>query len=323
MSILLLKARLALELPPINAALDRAEATLPGSVRPVAHHIFSAGGKRLRPLLVVLTARLLGRSDTDVYDLAVTLEMLHAATLLHDDVLDGAATRRGRPAAHTVFGPTQAILAGDALLAQANAIVASFGEPALCTLFSRAIVETCSGEIREIEAQRRPQTAMAEYESIIRGKTAWLIRASCEMGALAAHATEAQREACAAYGEGVGMAFQLVDDALDFAPESVIGKPSGGDLREGKLTPPLRYYRDALNAEGRMIFDNAFANGSMPEEECRVICSRIRDAGYDRKTRDDADKWLAGALSALGTLPDATERELMRQMAEYVRERKK
>ncbi len=323
MSILLLKARLALELPPINAALDRAEATLPGSVRPVAHHIFSAGGKRLRPLLVVLTARLLGRSDTDVYDLAVTLEMLHAATLLHDDVLDGAATRRGTPAAHTIFGPTRAILAGDALLARANAIVASFGEPELCTLFSRATAETCSGEIREIEAQRRPQTTMAEYESIIRGKTAWLIRAACEMGALAAHAAEAQRAACAAYGEGVGMAFQLVDDALDFAPESVIGKPSGGDLREGKLTPPLRYYRDGLDAGGRTLFDDAFAKGTMTEEQCRVICASILDAGYDRRTRDDADKWLAGALSALDALPDAEERELMRQMAEYVRERKK
>ena len=120
MANILLKARLALELPPINAALERAAQGLPEPVRPVAQHIFEAGGKRLRPLLTVLTARLLGYEHADIYDLAVTMEMLHAATLLHDDVLDNAASRRGKPAAHTIFEVTPTILAGDALLAEAG-----------------------------------------------------------------------------------------------------------------------------------------------------------------------------------------------------------
>ena len=118
MANILLKARLALELPPINAALERAAQGLPEPVRPVARHIFEAGGKRLRPLLTVLTARLLGYERADIYDLAVTMEMLHAATLLHDDVLDNAVSRRGKPAAHTLFEVTPTILAGDALLAE-------------------------------------------------------------------------------------------------------------------------------------------------------------------------------------------------------------
>ena len=240
---LLLKARLALELPPINKALSRAAEGLPHPVRP--RHIFEAGGKRLRPLLTILMARLLGCDKKDIYDLAVTMEMLHAATLLHDDVLDNADTRRGKPAAHTIFNATSTILAGDAMLAHANALVAQCGDPRLCLCFSEATSRTAAGEILEIAAQHQVETTAEEYEEIIRGKTAWLIRASCQLGALRAGADDALVEAAAAYGENIGMAFQIVDDALDFAPQSVTGKPSGGDVREGKLTPPLRMYRDS------------------------------------------------------------------------------
>lgn len=134
---LLLKARLALELPPINKALSRAAEGLPHPVRPIARHIFEAGGKRLRPLLTILMARLLGYDKKDIYDLAVTMEMLHAATLLHDDVLDNADTRRGKPAAHTIFNATSTILAGDAMLAHANALVAQCGDPRLVPLLLR------------------------------------------------------------------------------------------------------------------------------------------------------------------------------------------
>ena len=225
MATLLLKARLALELPPINAALKRAEQDLPEAVRPVARHIFDAGGKRLRPLLTVLTARLCGYDKDDIYDLAVTLEMLHAATLLHDDVLDNAATRRGQAAAHTLFDVTPTILAGDALLSHANAMVADYGDPRLCRCFSEATSRTATGEILEIAAQRRVQTTAGEYEEIVRGKTAWLIRASCQMGALRAGASDALVEAAASYGENVGMAFQMVDDALDFAPKAKPASP--------------------------------------------------------------------------------------------------
>ena len=252
---LLLKARLALELPPINKALSRAAEGLPHPVRPIARHIFEAGGKRLRPLLTILMARLLGYDKKDIYDLAVTMEMLHAATLLHDDVLDNADTRRGKPAAHTIFNATSTILAGDAMLAHANALVAQCGDPRLCLCFSEATSRTAAGEILEIAAQHQVETTAEEYEEIIRGKTAWLIRASCQLGALRAGADDALVEAAAAYGENIGMAFQIVDDALDFAPQSVTGKPSGGDVREGKLTPPLRMYRDSLDDAARASFD--------------------------------------------------------------------
>lgn len=323
MATLLLKARLALELPPINAALNRAARALPEAVRPVAQHIFDAGGKRLRPLLTVLTARLCGYDDEDIYDLAVTLEMLHAATLLHDDVLDNAATRRGQPAAHTLFDVTPTILAGDALLSHANSMVADYGDPRLCRCFSEATSRTATGEILEIAAQRRVGTSAEQYEEIVRGKTAWLIRAACQMGALRAGAPDALVEAAAAYGENVGMAFQMVDDALDFAPESETGKPTGGDVREGKLTPPLRMYRGSLSENERAAFDGAFAAGLMTAADAEAIAGRIRAAGYDVRTRQQAEQFLDRAREALLCLPDRPERALMLQMADYVRDRKK
>ena len=318
-----LKARLALELPGINRALNKAVDTLPEPVRPVARHIFDAGGKRLRPLLTVLMARLLGHEAKNIQDLAITLEMLHAATLLHDDVLDNAVSRRGKPAAHTLFDVSSVILAGDALLAGANALVANYGDTRLTRCFSEATSRTAAGEILEIAAQRRVDSSSVDYEDMVRGKTAWLIRAACEMGALAAGANDAAVAAAAAYGENLGMAFQMVDDALDFAPESVTGKPTGGDVREGKLTPPLRLYRDSLSTAERSAFDAAFCAGLMTEADAASIAESIRQAGHDDAVRRQADEFLDAARQALETLPDRPERELMRQMADYVRDRKK
>lgn len=323
MANLILKARLALELPGINAALGRAADRLPAPVQAVARHIFDAGGKRLRPFLTVLTARLLGYRQDNVRDLAITLEMLHAATLLHDDVLDNAASRRGHPAAHTVFGVPTTILAGDALLAEANALVASFGDVRLSRVFSEATSQTAAGEILEIAAQHRVDVRAEEYAAIVRGKTAWLIRASCEMGALLAGGTEAQVAAAAAYGENLGMAFQMVDDAIDFAPESVTGKPTGGDAREGKLTPPLRLYRESLDEAERAAFDAAFTCGLLSERDAAAIAERIRAAGFDSQTRQEAESCLGLARAALESLPAADERGLLLQMADYVRDRKK
>ena len=182
---LLLKARLALELPPINKALSRAAEGLPHPVRPIARHIFEAGGKRLRPLLTILMARLLGYDKKDIYDLAVTMEMLHAATLLHDDVLDNADTRRGKPAAHTIFNATSTILAGDAMLAHANALVAQCGDPRLCLCFSEATSRTAAGEILEIAAQHQVETSAEEYEDVLhwlydfRKTTSMHLKATC------------------------------------------------------------------------------------------------------------------------------------------------
>ena len=318
-----LKQRLAAEMPALEAALQGATLALPVPVQPTARHIFAAGGKRLRPFLTVLLARLLGYRADDIYPLAVSMEMLHAATLLHDDVLDEAVTRRGQPAAHTLFGTTITILAGDALLAAANLMVAGHGDTRLSACFSEATARTAAGEILEIEYMRRLDQPAGVYEAVVLGKTAWLLRASCVMGALKAGADSEAVEHAAAYGEALGMAFQMVDDALDFAPESVTGKPTGGDLREGKLTPPLRMYREGLNDLDRAAFDQYFTTGSFSAEDAARIGQEICALGYDQRTRQLAGQYLDKAQEALAFLPDGPERLLLTQMTDYVQNRNK
>ncbi|MCR4666412.1 MAG: polyprenyl synthetase family protein [Desulfovibrio sp.] len=320
---ILLKAKLSLELPRINEHLRRAAEALPSAVQPLVRHIFEAGGKRLRPLLTILTARLLNYDNEDIFDLGISLEMLHAATLLHDDVIDNAPVRRGKPAAHTLFSPTAVILAGDALLAEGNVLVTRFHNAALSHCFSKAISETCAGEIAEIESQRDPLVSLDRYLSIITGKTACLISSACKMGAIVAKAPENIVEAAAQFGENIGIAFQLVDDAIDFAREEETGKPSGGDLKEGKLTLPLRYYRESLTEKDREDFDEAFRGGNIPDDQCRVIAETIRRKGFDNKTRTYANSFLEKALKALDVLPHGKEKELLHEMTEFVRDRKK
>jgi octaprenyl-diphosphate synthase len=316
-----LKERLDRECVPINEALDRATADIPLPVQPVARHILAAGGKRLRPFLTVLSARLLGYQDNDIYTLGVTLEMLHAATLLHDDVLDDATRRRGQPAAHTIMDVSTVILAGDALLAHANALVASFADHRLTACFSEATSRTAAGEIQEIASRGKVDLARDAYDEIVLGKTAWLLRASCEMGGIRAGANAEAVATLATYGENLGMAFQYVDDALDTAPESVTGKPTGGDFREGKLTPPLRLYRDSLAPVPRGEFDRMFSAGCATDREALDTAAGIRNAGFDRMVRREADAYLEKARQALRTFPDGPDRDILHLVADYVRDR--
>jgi len=318
-----LHIRLAAELPAISRALAQAVEALPASVQPVARHILDAGGKRLRPFLTVLFARLLGYREHDIYPLAAAVEMLHAATLLHDDVLDEAATRRGKPAAHGIFGVAPAILAGDALLAHANKLVADYGDCRLSACFSEATVRTAAGEIQEIDYQRRVDQPPEIYIEIITGKTAWLIRAACEVGALRAGADQCALDMVTQYGLQLGMAFQLVDDALDCAPQEKTGKPSCGDVREGKLTPPLLLYREHLAPAERAAFDARFCAGDLDDAAAQRIGARIRELGFDAQGRQLADTHLEHARAALRGLPDVPERSILECVIAYVRDREK
>ncbi len=318
-----LKGCLAEELPCIEAAIEKMIGSLPSSVQPIASHIFAAGGKRLRPFLCILVARMFGYKKDDIYDLSVSMEMIHAATLLHDDILDKALTRRGKPAAHTVFNVNSTILAGDALLAAANSVVAGFGDVRLCHCFAEATMRTAAGEILEIEHLRNLTQDAHVYDEIVLGKTAWLLRASCVLGALQANADQGALEHVATYGEELGIAFQLVDDALDCAPESVTGKPTGGDIREGKLTPPIKFYQMHLQGQERVAFEEAFMAGSFTAAEAASIGEEICRLGFDKKTRNMAEHCLQKAAKALVCLPQGPQNNILQQMIAYVQHRQK
>jgi len=322
-----LKEFLEAEQPRVNAFLFKEIEELHPLIRPVAQHVFQGGGKRLRPLLVLLAARSLGHEaprDDSLYRMACSLEFLHSATLLHDDILDGAELRRGTPSAHMVFGQTQTILAGDALLALGNKLMADTGDPRLTTCISEAIIRTAVGEIAEIAHIRDGALSEAQYLEIITGKTAFLIQAACRSGALAARAEDRLVQAAADFGLNLGIAFQLVDDALDYeASQEQLGKPAGSDLREGKLTLPLLYYLQQADSERRSWFLERLAMSSFTEAEMQTLVQEIRDLGCEKRTRQLAGEYVARAAEALGGFPQTPEKALLEQVLDYVLTREK
>jgi len=300
------------ELPHIEESLRRHISNLHPLVRPTALHVLDAGGKRLRPLLTILTARALGYAGDGVYSLASSLELLHCATLLHDDILDSASIRRGRPSAHTVYGGSHTILAGDALLALANSLVAACGQPELTQCLSKAILSTVTGEIQEIAHVRDVDLTLEGYLDIITGKTACLIQSACQAGALLARAPKALEEAAAQYGMNLGVAFQLVDDALDYtSPQDVSGKPKGADIREGKLTLPLIFYIESLPLADKARFTKAFKDNALTEEEIASAVSGVALGGHAQRAREMAASYLEKARECLTNFPAAQETELL------------
>lgn len=319
-----LKLAFLKDLPAINTAIDREIQALHPLVRPVAAHVMDAGGKRLRPMLTLLFARALGFRDEKLHTLASSLEFLHSATLMHDDILDNAELRRGKPAAHIVFGLTPTILAGDVLLALANEIVARSGNAALTGCISNAIMQTASGEIMEIAAIRNADLSRAEYIEIITGKTAYLIQAACEFGAIAAGSNEETILKAAAFGLNLGIAFQLVDDALDYTSSAkTSGKPLGGDLREGKFTLPLLLYLESLEPTQSKALRKELSNAALSADRQDAIIAELVAGGFAQKTRNAAREYLNLATEALESLPQCHEKHLLGAMIDFVLTRDK
>ena len=312
------------ELPGVNKALETECDGLAGLVRDVARHSVLSGGKRIRPMLVILMARCLGHTDDGLVPLACALEMLHSATLLHDDILDGAELRRGKKSAHLVFGTTETILAGDVLLALSNRLGADYGKPRVSWLLAQGIMHTAEGEIMEIAALSDPGMDRTLYMDIIIGKTARLIETACRCGAAVAGADRTVEDVAGGYGLNLGIAFQLVDDALDYvSPTEVMGKPEGGDLREGKVTLPLLLLlEDMGRTEAEALLARLRQRRLAPEEQADVI-RQVVEGGHAEATRRVASEYVAKARASLASLPDTPERLVLDQAAEYVLTRKK
>lgn len=317
------KHTLAQEQPPIAAALTLHAAQLPPGSRPVAEYVLQAGGKRLRPFLTVITGRALGCTAEALYTLGAAIELLHAATLLHDDILDNATLRRSRPAAHTVFAPTHVILAGDAMLAKAMLMVSAFGDPRLTDCISQAVMRTAEGQINEFSKLRDTDLSHDDYLDVITGKTAWMLRAACELGALLAGADAPVLRAAATFGLELGIAFQMVDDALDFSPEEQTGKPTGGDLKEGKVTPPLLLYMGSRPPEEAEDFKKRFRANALAPDALDAVSRSIFDEGHAAATRRMAKRHLDAAAAALALFPDTAERLVLQQMLDYIKNRER
>jgi octaprenyl-diphosphate synthase len=206
----------------------------------LGRHVLGSGGKRLRPALVLLAAELCGYTGPRCIQVAAAVELLHTATLLHDDVVDLSRLRRGRASANAVWGNRRAVLAGDFLYARASSMIVEDGDPEILWIFANTIRCMAEGELMQLERSFDPAVTEAHYYAIIEHKSAALLSAACEAGSILAGVTRAERRKLAEFGRELGLAFQLRDDALDYeGGEAALGKPPNADIREGKVTLPL------------------------------------------------------------------------------------
>ncbi len=296
--------RATLALPPGAAhELRRVESRLRAAARTrdsrlveMALHVIDAGGKRLRPTLVLASAMAVGGQEavTDrVLDAAVAVELVHLASLYHDDVLDRATTRRGRPSVNARWGNHTAVLGGDVLLSHAYRVAADLGSAELRRL-CQTLTELCSGQIAETEAQFDPARGIREYDASIRGKTAALLSTSCWLGATIAGGSADRVEALAQFGMEIGVAFQIVDDVLDLYGHShAIGKPAGSDLREGVFTLPVLMTLLEDPALQELLVEG------IDERGVDEVARRVRAAGADRRAVARAFGHLRAGLDAL------------------------
>ena len=285
----------------------------------VTAHLVEAGGKRLRPLLTLAAARLCGdgaAGDHHVH-LAATVEFIHTATLLHDDVVDESAQRRGRPTANLLWDNQSSVLVGDYLFARAFELMVETGSLRVLAILSRASAQIAEGEVLQLTASRDLATSEAVYLEVVRGKTAALFAAACEAGAVIAGAPDEEAEALKTFGDALGIAFQIADDLLDYAGEpGVTGKAVGDDFREGKLTLPLIKAVARADAEERAFFARAIAHGRREEGDLDRALAILARHGALEATRADALAWAARARASLAALPGGEIADALRDLAD-------
>jgi octaprenyl-diphosphate synthase len=276
----------------------------------ISAYIVGAGGKRIRPRLVLLFAEALGFEGPERYELAAIVEFIHTATLLHDDVVDESALRRGRATANAMFGNAASVLVGDFLYSRAFQMMVSVNRMRVLDVLADATNVIAEGEVLQLMNMHDPDVAVAEYLRVIRFKTAKLFEASARLGAVLAHADPAVEEACADYGRSLGTAFQLVDDLLDYGGSSdELGKNIGDDLREGKPTLPLLLAMERGSATERALIRHAIEEGEvarLPE-----IVAIVRRTGALDATLDAAAAEAEQARQALALLPPSKAREAL------------
>lgn len=283
-----------------------------------ADHLFAAGGKRLRPAFALFSGHF-GRYDLlKVAPLAVAVELIHMATLVHDDVVDGAFVRRGRPTVQALWDNKVAINTGDMLFARAIEIIAGYTEPAVSRKMAATCMEVCTGEFAQAEACFDPRQTLRGYFGRIRRKTAVLIAAASELGALVCGAPRIVSKALGQYGLAVGMAFQVVDDVLDLiADERVLGKATGGDIREGIATLPVIYVLRRNGRNHRRLQEILCAR-EKGEAEISEAIRIIKEEGGVSYSLEVARRFVTKAQRALRMLPDIPSRQRLNAIAEFV-----
>ena len=279
-------------------------------VNQISAYIIGAGGKRMRPMLVIMFARALGFRGAEQHELAATVEFIHTATLLHDDVVDESSLRRGRQTANALFGNAASVLVGDFLYSRAFQMMVSVNRMRVLEVLADATNVIAEGEVLQLMNMHDPDIAVSEYLRVIRFKTAKLFEASARLGAVLADASSDVEEACAAYGRSLGTAFQLVDDLLDYEGNTAeLGKNVGDDLREGKPTLPLLIAMERGTAAERDLIRHAIEHGEVAR--LAEIVEIVRHTGAIAATREAARREADQAATQLEHLPESEYREAL------------
>lgn len=289
-------------------------------VNQIAEYIIGAGGKRIRPVLVLLMANAYGVRSTDHHQLAAVIEFIHTATLLHDDVVDESSLRRGRETANALFGNAASVLVGDFVYSRAFQMMVAIDDMRVMRILADATNVIAEGEVLQLLNMHDPDVTEARYLQVIRSKTAKLFEAAAEIGALIAGASEAGILAAAEYGRSIGTAFQLIDDVLDYSGNAnAIGKNVGDDLREGKPTLPLIYLMENGTAEQRELVRSCIETGD--EQHFDEILSLITRSGALDYTRRQAVAAAEVARTALVLLPESQFKDSLNDLCSFAVER--
>ena len=284
----------------------------------VARHLIDSGGKRLRPMLTIAAAEMCGYEGLSHVKLAASVEFMHTATLLHDDVVDESDMRRGKPAARKVWGNQASVLVGDFLLGQAFRMMVEVGSLDALDILSNAAAVIAEGEVMQLAAAKNTNTTEDEYLAVIKAKTAALFSAAAEVGPAIGVRDRAERAAFRSYGTNLGLAFQLIDDALDYGGNSAeLGKKVGDDFREGKITlPVILSYRRGTDAD-RTFWRRVLVDGDIDDRDLEHAIALIRQHEAIEGTIERARHFGAVACDALAPFPDTAAKAALLEAVEF------
>ncbi len=311
---------LAADMAAVNALIrDRMASEHAPRIPEVTAHLIEAGGKRLRPMLTLAAARLCGYAGPFHVHLAATVEFIHTATLLHDDVVDESTQRRGRPTANLLWDNKSSVLVGDYLFARSFQLMTETGNMRVLGILANASATIAEGEVLQLTAAQDLATDEGIYLQVVRGKTAALFSAATEVGGVIAAADEAQVRALFDYGDALGIAFQIADDLLDYGGTSaVIGKNTGDDFRERKLTLPVIKAVAKADAVERAFWTRVIEKGQQGDGDLEQAIVLMQRHGAMEAARTDALMWSDKARAALQRLPDHPLRDVLGELAEFV-----
>ena len=284
----------------------------------LAGHLIAGGGKRMRPMLTLGCAALLGYSGTRHQKLAAAVEFIHTATLLHDDVVDGSGLRRGKQTANLIWGNPASVLVGDFLFSRAFELMVEDGSLRVLKILSHASAVIAEGEVEQLTTQRRIETDEEQYLTIISAKTAALFAAACRIAPVVAEADEEAEFALERYGKYLGIAFQLVDDVLDYGSEQdVMGKAAGDDFRDGKVTLPVILAYARGSEDERSFWRSAMAGERSSDEDLEDAIGLLRRSEALSETLDRARQYGRRALDALAGFPSSKAKSALSEAVEF------